>query len=331
MKKFNQMMLGLLVGDAVGVPYEFRDRDKMDEFPCTDMIGYGTHNQPKGTWSDDSSMALCIVESIIEGYDDVKCAEKFVDWMTEGYMTPHGVCFDIGGTTRQSLWKMQNVLALDDPEETERVLQRCMIHNEPRLSGNGALMRILPFLVHIEGMGLNEQMTALKRQCQMTHQSYRSTYACFLVLRFAHYLDKSHEKFEAWKRAKQDFGLLLESGRHVYEYEDNEIMDYFDRIRFRKVEKMKREDIGSSGYVMDTLLASVWCILTSESYKEAVLKAVNLGDDTDTTAAVVGGLAGIVWGFDLFLGIPNDWIENLQQLEKIKGMIAAVNVKMQTT
>ena len=287
MKNFRDMMLGLLVGDAVGVPYEFKDRDQMDKRPCTDMIGYGTHNQPKGTWSDDSSMALCIVESINEGYSDKKVAEKFVRWMNEGYMTPHGVCFDIGATTRQSLWKMQNQLALNDEKELEETIQRCYDYNDPRLSGNGALMRILPFLLHLNSKNISysDMFDAIRRHCHLTHQSLRSTYACFLLLVFAEriykgdYYGNKIDKHEAWAMATNTVRKHMEYVEYVFE--DKKIEEYWDRVLNGDIKNLSRESIPSSGYVMDTLLASVWCVLTSKSYKEVGCMKRNLTTNFD--------------------------------------------------
>jgi|GEM_PF-1952912 len=330
MKRFREMMYGLLVGDALGVPYEFKDREQMDKRPCIDMIGHGTHDQPKGTWSDDSSMALCIVESINEGYDDKKVAEKFVRWMNEGYMTPHGVCFDIGSTTRQSLWKMQNQLALNDPKEIEETIERCYNHNDPRLSGNGALMRILPFLVHLNSKNISysDMFKEVRRHCHLTHQSLRSTYACFLLLVFAERISKGDyhgnkiDKHEAWSMATNT--VISHMDYFEYTFEDKQIEEYWDKILNGDIKGMPRKDIPSSGYVMDTLLASVWCVLTSNNYKEVVLKAVNLGDDTDTTGAVTGGLAGLIWGANSSEGIPKEWIENLVRLEDVNYLIDGV-------
>ncbi|WP_052323909.1 ADP-ribosylglycohydrolase family protein [Flavihumibacter sp. ZG627] len=133
--KLSRAVWGFIIGDALGVPAEFCSRAELQRSPITDMTGYGTHSQPPGTWSDDSSMMLCTLENIREGGSMETLANKFLAWYRDAYMTPHGEVFDIGITTRAALMKLQAGI----PHTASGV-------SEERVAcGNGTLMRVLPF------------------------------------------------------------------------------------------------------------------------------------------------------------------------------------------
>ncbi|MGB4437301.1 MAG: ADP-ribosylglycohydrolase family protein, partial [Acetomicrobium sp.] len=134
-------LLGLCIGDALGVPVEFQSREKLKRNPVKDMMGYGTHNQPPGTWSDDSSLAFCLAESLCNGFDLQDIADKFVKWMYEGYWTPWGKAFDVGHTTQIAISRLKKGV---DPLESGPT--------DERSNGNGSLMRILPLIFYVEKM-----------------------------------------------------------------------------------------------------------------------------------------------------------------------------------
>ena len=296
------ILVGTAIGDALGVPVEFKPRAFLKENPVIDMQEYGTHHQPKGTWSDDTSLTLCLAESIREGIDLNRLAQKFIDWKNNGLWTPHGVVFDIGIGTRIAIER------LEDGEEPELAGGFEEMDN-----GNGSLMRILPLIVYTKDMEINQRYEWAKKVSSLTHAHVRSIMACFYFLEFAKKIIEGKNKFQAYQELQTELPDYLAS-RKINPLE----IQKFKRLLSEDISTIAEDEIKSSGYVLDTLEASVWCILTTNSYREAVLKAVNLGHDTDTTGAVTGGLAALIYGMD---GIPLDWQHQIVNYEKIINLI----------
>lgn len=296
------ILVGTAIGDALGVPVEFKPRAFLKENPVIDMQEYGTHHQPKGTWSDDTSLTLCLAESIREGIDLNRLAQKFIDWKNNGLWTPHGVVFDIGIGTRIAIER------LEDGEEPELAGGFEEMDN-----GNGSLMRILPLIVYTKDMEINQRYEWAKKVSSLTHAHVRSIMACFYFLEFAKKIIEGKNKFQAYQELQTELPDYLAS-RKINPLE----IQKFKRLLSEDISTIAEDEIKSSGYVLDTLEASVWCILTTNSYREAVLKAVNLGHDADTTGAVTGGLAALIYGMD---GIPLDWQHQIVNYEKIINLI----------
>ena len=298
---YKDVLLGISVGDALGVPVEFKPRFWLKENPVTDMIGYGTYNLPAGTFSDDSSLTFCLAEALTQEFNLQTVANYFVDWAYDNFWTPHGTVFDIGIATSQAISRLKNGI---DPE---------LAGGFDELSnGNGSLMRILPLVFHIRDKSIDERFQLSKQVSSITHGHIRSVIACFYYLEFARIIILGKDKFESYNFLQNHITNYLQSKK----INDSEIK-LFDRILKGKIHNLKEEQIASSGYVLHTLEASIWCLLTTENYKTAVLKAVNLGNDTDTTAAVTGGLAGLLYGHE---NIPVNWIERLAKRFEIEGL-----------
>ncbi|MGL2999405.1 ADP-ribosylglycohydrolase family protein [Flavobacterium sp. RSSB_23] len=302
MKNLNDLLkdilFGVAVGDALGVPVEFKDRAYLKKSPITDMIGYGTHDQPKGTWSDDSSLTFCLAENIIEGLDLQKLANKFISWKDDNYWTPHGWVFDIGIATRIAIEK----LAMGEKPE----LAGGIGEND---NGNGSLMRILPLLIHIKDKPIKERFAITKQVSSLTHAHIRSVIACFYYLEFSRRIAQGQNKFEIYKALKNEISDFL------IKNEINPIeIELFESLLKDDIFNLEESEINSSGYVLHTLEASIWCLLKTNTYQEAVLKAVNLGKDTDTTGAVTGGISALLYGYD---AIPKDWINCLAKKNEI--------------
>lgn len=278
MRTLRDAIYGFVVADALGVPFEFKKRGS---FKATDMIGHGTHNQPAGTWSDDTSMTLATCESIKRlGYIDyTDIMENFLKWYINGEFTANNELFDIGITTSQSL---QNYMHGKEPLECGDA--------DFYANGNGSLMRILP-LAFMDCYSSN-----IKYVSKLTHAHHYSMTACYIYVDIA--------------RALID-GLPLRAALSEQEYAEP-----FDRLAH--IDLLPEKEIKSSGYVVDTLEAALWCLTQTDNYKDCVLKAVNLGEDTDTVAAVAGGLAGIIYGYE---GIPKDWIETLRNKELVENCL----------
>jgi ADP-ribosylglycohydrolase len=262
---------GLAVGDALGVPFEFKLRGS---FHAVGMTDGGMHRQPTGTWSDDTSMTLATCASIKQrGKIDVKdITEKFRQWLHDGMFAVDGVVFDVGNTTATALAEGRG-------------------RDDERSNGNGSLMRIVP-LVFVEDIK-PEQVESVSA---ITHAHAISKEACNLYVNYAQKLMRglSPVAVLAELQASKVFGGI-ETINHLTENE-----------------------VASSGYVVDTLKASFWCLTTTNSYSECVLRAVNLGDDTDTVGAVAGALAGIVYGYD---EIPPEWIDILRGKDIIEDSL----------
>lgn len=298
-------LLGVAIGDALGVPYEFKSGPAMKANPATNMIGHGTYNQPAGTWSDDTSLTLCLAESLIEGYNLADISAKFIAWRYESYMTARGTLFDIGHTTRMAIKRLKSFLETDDLEA---------LHNQKWLgneqdNGNGSLMRILPLLFYIKGKKIQEQFDIIWDVSALTHRHIRAAMSCLIYLKLAEYLLQGLAKVEAYEKMRQDITTFWE----------NMGFAEAERVHFRQVitqdiRDVARKDLKSGGYVIEALEASLWCFLQESSYPKAVLSAINLGHDTDTTAAITGGLAGIYYGIK---EVPQRWLDVLARRQDI--------------
>lgn len=283
MSKFYDGIMGLVVGDALGVPFEFKQRDS---FKATDMIGYGTYYQPVGTWSDDSSLTLATVESLarLGRVDLTDIMRNFYNWLQFGEFTPYGQAFDVGNTTRAAIYKYEY------GEDPANCGGKTIMDN-----GNGSLMRILPLAFTPYGSKAIGSISAL------THAHVISKQACELYISFARDLIIGLDK----ETAAKILGAC-------------ELPNGFERIKY--ISKLSRDEIKSSGYVIDSLEAALWCFLTTDNYRDCVLTAVNLGEDTDTIAAIAGGLAGIYYGIGGEKGIPKEWIKQIARYKYIKQL-----------
>ena len=305
LQRIKAVMIGHAVGDALGVPVEFCSREDLAEIPVTDMMGYGTYDVPAGAWSDDTSMSLCALAALShENWSWKEIMDNFVEWLERGEYTSMGEAFDVGRTCLKSILRYC---------KGEADALHCGQNGE-QANGNGSLMRIHPFVLWATLTLLNHSeegywlwMGCIKQASEMTHTHPRSVMACYIYGYCLSFLLKepTRESFVAGiKFAGEDLDYLPE-------------FEHYKRIFDPDFEKLAVDDIKSTGYVVDTLEAALWCVLTTDSYKACVLKAVNLGEDTDTVAAVAGGLAGALYGYD---NIPEEWREKLINCEYIENM-----------
>lgn len=296
MNKFQSGILGAIVGDAFGVPYEFLKRGSFQVKPK--MTGYGTYNQPAGTWSDDSSLTLATLTAIAKhGFDLDRVASYFVDFAFNNRFTPHGTTFDIGNTTLDAI----NNFALHHNFRTSGA-------SDEHSNGNGSLMRILP-VVYVNHN--KPQKTRIKNAMDLsriTHAHPVSMYSCAIYAEYALNLIETGDPVVSYHTVRNRFTGIIPVN----------ISPYFEQVIRRDISKLKVNQVESSGYVIDTLEAAFWCLLTTDTYQDAIMKAVALGGDTDTTACVTGGLAGILYGYD---GIPVDWIEKTARIQDIKKLL----------
>jgi len=275
----------------------------------TDMIGYGTFNLPPGSFSDDSSLSFCLAEALTEGYDLNVIAQNFVRWLYNNYWTWGGDVFDVGIATRH---------AIDRLARGER--PDLAGYFEGTSNGNGSLMRILPLLFYTRNKTISDRFSITKQVSAITHGHIRSVIACFYYLEFARHLLNCKDKFIIYKKLQTEinnfFNSLLINPTEI---------SMFDRLLKNDISEEPEETISTSGYVLHTLEASIWCLLKTDNYKDAVLKAVNLGNDTDTTATVTGGLAGLLYGYET---IPKNWMEQLARRNDIEDLALRLEKKI---
>lgn len=307
--KIKSALFGVAVGDALGVPVEFNSRLTISKNPVTDMIGYGTYNLPAGTWSDDSSLTFCLAEALTQEFNLNTIGQNFVKWYHEKYWTPHGNVFDIGIATRQAISR----LAKGEKPELAGGFDESD-------NGNGSLMRILPLLFYLLDKPIKDRYDITKKVSSITHGHIRSVIACFYYLEFAKQIFEGKDKFEIYKN------LQTEVLNHLISLSINPTeIALFDRLLKSDIHNLEEDQIQSSGYVLHTLEASIWCLLTTDNYKEAVLKAVNLGNDTDTTGAVTGGLTGLLYGLE---NIPEKWLQQIAKYNDIENLAERLSEKI---
>ncbi len=295
---------GLCTADALGVPFEFKSREVLNSSPAVDMRGYGTYNQPKGTWSDDTSMTLCLLDSLSRGLDYQDICRKFLAWLEEGEYTPYGEVFDVGNTSREAILAFKRgVPALLCGKSSEYD------------NGNGSLMRVLPlvfYLVHHFGYDFfedDEAVSIIHNVSALTHAHKRSQMACVFYLAIA-------ARLLGGDSLEEGVSTGIEKVWSYYSHKAgySEELSHFSRIHDPAFSSLPVEEIESTGYVIHSLEAAIWCLLNTQSYEACVLKAVNLGEDTDTTAAIAGGIAGIFYGYS---SIPQKWINSIARKEYI--------------
>jgi ADP-ribosyl-[dinitrogen reductase] hydrolase len=306
-------LLGLAVGDAVGVPVEFIGREVRHRDPVTGLRAYGTHHQPAGTWSDDSSLTFCLAETLArpEGLfaapDLADFSRRAINWLDTGYWTAHGEIFDVGNATRTAIQHLRQGVS------PSKAGPRSEFDN-----GNGALMRILPLVFHqtwqAENLDLSAAWALTEAVASVTHGHPRSTLGCWLYLLVARGLVHGLTPALAYEQARAAASQWLHTkAKGPIFYEWPKYGDVLDGTLPSRVEP----EIKSSGYVVHTLEAALWCLLRYDTYTATVLAAVNLGEDTDTTGAVAGGLAGLAYGE---AAIPAEWLAGLARCADIEDL-----------
>lgn len=306
--KVTDALLGVAIGDAVGVPFEFSSRDKMRTEPAKEMIGYGTYNQPLGTWSDDSSLTFCLAESLVKGYDLKDISEKFIQWREDAYWSARGDVFDIGITTSRAISRLEVIL--ESGELNELTLQK--YNGDEYDNGNGSLMRIMPLLFYIKGKPIQEQFEIVWDVSALTHRHIRAAMSCMIYLKLAEKLLEGKDKEIAYSEMRTEIANFWNEMNFV----ETE-REHFKRVIQQDIRETKIDDLRSGGYVIEVLESSICFFLNKNSYEETILDIINIGHDTDTSAAIAGGLAGIYYGQQ---GIPEHWIVSIARMEDIMGL-----------
>ena len=301
LEQIKAVMIGHAIGDALGVPVEFCDREELIDNPVIDMRGYGTYPVPAGSWSDDTSMSIAALDSLANGtLNPNEIMDNFVEWVEEGKYTPTGTSFDIGRTCLQAI---RTYLISNNTSECGQVGEYS--------NGNGSLMRIHPFALFAiaKGMTLGKSLDIVREGSVLTHAHLRSIYGCGIY---------SMVLWDILRGAdKSQIPSAIENAAVLFDGMYPEESDHYEWAFYKKLATKTEDEISGSGYVVNTLEAALWCLLTTNSYKECVLKAVNLGEDTDTVAAIAGGLAGALYGYD---SIPQEWKDTLIKREYLESL-----------
>jgi len=280
---------GLIVGDALGAAVEFKTRDTFEKL--TDMRAGGPHGLDAGYWTDDSSMALCLAESLTKKSFNLKDQlQRYIKWYKEGYLSSTGNCFDIGNITANSLENYEKNGELPPARE--------------RAAGNGSLMRLAPVPIYYRN-DFKEAVKYSGKSSLTTHNNQMAIDSCKYLGALIQQFINSRIKMNAFKiKVLKETALDLNLTNKVIE----SINGSFEK---------NRDEIKSTGFVIHTLEASLWSFLNTDSFEQAVLLAANLGDDADTAAAVTGQLAGAYYGFN---SIPEKWLNKLADYSLLKNI-----------
>ena len=275
-------LVGLAVGDALGTTIEFQSRDSYT--PVTDIVGGGPFNLRPGDWTDDTSMALCLAESLISTAPDLDADDLlsvFYRWYQQGHNSVKGHCFDIGGTTSSGIMRWRR--------------QGSVVNNtDAHSAGNGGIMRLAPAAM-ISWSDADRASEIARGQSATTHASPECLDSADFLARYL---------------------VNLYQGADIRPVSDR-WCESVQRIAETDYTGVSRDSISSSGYVIDTLEAAVWATTNANDFESAVLLAVNLGHDADTVGAVTGQIAGAIWGQS---GIPAHWVKQITWIDRIQQL-----------
>lgn len=303
MSVIKNSLYGFVVGDAIGVPIEFELRRKLMANPVTSMLGYGSYDVPEGTWSDDTSMTLATMDSIIKKNGEIDCndmADRFCNWINNSEYTATNDVVDIGITTKYAL-----IRYWENKTDATKCGGKGIDEN-----GNGSLMRMLPIALfsHFNNLNDNELLNIIKNVSSITHAHEISIMGCYIYVKYVLFLLLGFDKFESYNLVKElDYGMFSEETRKVY----------FRIIKY-DIFSLDLSDVQSTGYVVETLEAVLWVIFKCNSFNESIIGAINLGGDTDTIGAISGSIAGILYGYN---NINKKWLEVLKNKEYLDKII----------
>lgn len=295
LERYRGSLLGLAAGDAIGAALEFKSPGSFR--PVTGMVGGGPWGLKPGEWTDDTSMALCLGESLVEkgGFDPADQLSRYVRWYREGHLSSTGTCFDIGNTTRQALQRFEQT---GDPNSG-------IAHGQS--AGNGSIMRLAPVPLFFA----KDPVQAIER----SGDSSLTTHAPAVCVDACRYLGAL-----IWGAATGEDKDTLLAARFspVGGYwEAHPLCQEIDEVAAGSFLRREPPGIEGSGYVVKSLEAALWAFSRSRTFGEGCLLAANLGDDADTTAAVYGQLAGAFYGEP---GIPAEWLDKLAHRDVIEDL-----------
>lgn len=292
-------LVGLATGDALGTTLEFKSPGSFE--PLTDMVGGGPFELRPGQWTDDTSMALCLAESLLEsgGFDMADQMQRYVRWWKKGYLSSNGICFDVGCTVSGALYTF---VREGDP---------LCGSNDPFTAGNGSIMRLAPIPIYFRNP--IECIEYSELSSRSTHQAPTCLGACRYMGGMISGLLEGATKEEALSPNYRPRGVS---------WEERPLDPKIGAIAAGSFKKKNPPQIAGTGYAVQSLEAALWAFHHSTSFEEGALMAVNLGDDADTTGAVYGQIAGAYYGLS---GIPEQWVQKLAKLDLILNYAKRLN------
>jgi len=306
-KKVKDGFFGLCVGEALGLPVDCRSREYLQQFPVTELEGYGTYNLPPGIWSDGSSLTFCTAEALITGFNLEQIAENFILWRDTGYWTPNG---EIVGK-----WNPTTDIVDNLKQRVRGALIQSSTGNKPT---NFALLWVLPFAYVTYGLEPKKRVKTIREAVNLIDGNPVSAIGAVFYVELAVRLLEGKNIRDAVVETQE---FMQTSFKDAYELND------FSKLTSGKIISLTEEELRASNTLIDTLTVVVWTLLKSNNYREAVLAAVNLGEDTDAVGAVTGGLAGLAFGYE---SIPGDWVEQMARKEDITQLIDKFTKKMRS-
>ena len=297
--RYHGALLGLAAGDALGTTLEFTRKGQVE--PIDDMIGGGPFGLPPGYWTDDTSMALCLAESLVErdAFDPHDQMTRYVRWWREGHWSSTGKCFDIGNATRAARARFE---ADGDPFAGSM---------DPHSAGNGSLMRLAPVALRYA----NDPAQAVRYAAdssRTTHAAREAVDACRYFAALLVGALKGHDKSDLLSHRCAPPGV---------DWSVEPLAPSIDAIATGRFRQKSEREIRASGYVVHTLEAALWAFSRTSDFRDGALLAVNLGEDADTTGAVYGQLAGAYYGAH---AIPESWRSKVVKREQIEGLASAL-------
>ena len=300
MSKIIDSLMGHVLGDSMGTPVEYYFRKNLQENKATEMLGdVGQHKEPVGSWSDDTSMELALIDSIINkkefDYNDIM--NNFLLWIEEGKYTPSGHAFGVGRCCLKAIYSYKKGKS---PLECGNIEENKM--------SNGSLMRILPVALYSYAKKLTEDeiIELTNNVSSLTHRQEEVQFACYIYVKFIIDLLNGVSKEDSYNNLKT----------RKYNYSTKSV-ELYSRLIKNDIRELTIDDINSSGYIVDTIEASFWCLLNNNNYEDTIIAAINLGQDTDTIAAIAGSMAGIIYGSET---MPNKWLCKLQKKDYLMNI-----------
>ena len=314
---FRDAIIGFAIGDALGAPAEFGERWMRDLDPIREMRCGGIFEVPVGGWTDDTSMTLATLDSLRHGYNAEDIMERFVSWIRTGEYSIFDEPIGIG----------KQILRAIEHYEAEGDIHTCGCSAETD-NGNGSLMRILPLCLYCYRLKQEKSLSdddiigMIHEASALTHRHPRSLIACGMY----------YFMIESLPENEGDLITLLQMGidKGIQYYTNidasfaDELHHYSRALHLDSLRHIPRDQISSSGYVVDTFEAVLWCLITTNTFEDALLKTVNLGLDTDTIAAIAGGPASLYYGYS---SIPAEWITVLAKRDEIEALCAYFDTK----
>jgi ADP-ribosyl-[dinitrogen reductase] hydrolase len=304
-KRVSGCLMGLATADAAGAPYEFQDFEKVTKFPTE----VGTHNTPVGTWTDDTSMTLCLLDALTQYHTMayVNQMKNYFKWYKKGFLSCDGKAIGLGRRTIEAL-----EIFGKNPAKTVYTIK-------PESAGNGSLMRVAAVPLYLNKFFNEQNLTVLAKELLVGHwgrQSSNTTHgipvcmdACFIFSIMVYRALQGKTINQIFKFSNRFIKMNLQT-------------DEIKNIFLNKTYLNKRKDIKSSGYVVDSLNAALWSFINSTNYKNSILNAINLGGDTDTIACITGALSGAHYGID---SIPKNWLNKVRSKDTISRYIPKIN------